>query len=54
MTLMYDVAYIDADKKIDVIKDYLDGLEECDIDKIIELSVDLQWFIDNYLESVQE
>lgn len=30
MTIMYDCLYIEADKKIDAIKDYLDSLEECE------------------------
>ena len=37
MSLFYDCAYIEADKKIDIIKDYLDSLEECDIDKLNEV-----------------
>lgn len=51
MTLLYDSLWIKADEKIDIIKDYLDSLEECDMDKIVELTENLDWFIKHYLES---
>lgn len=51
MSLMYDLLYINADKQIDKLKDYLDSLEECDLDKIGDLEKNLKWFIENYIES---
>ena len=54
MTLLFDCAYIDADKKIDIIKDYLDSLEECDIDKIADLTENLDWFRKHYIESEKQ
>lgn len=54
MTMMYDCLYIEADKKIDVIKDYLDSLEECDMDKIALLTENLEWFIKHYIESEEQ
>ena len=50
MSYFYDCAYIEADKKIDIIKDYLDSLEECDIDKIGDLAENLEWFIKHYID----
>ena len=50
MSLFYDCAYIEADKKIDIIKDYLDSLEECNIDKIGDLAENLEWFIKHYID----
>lgn len=51
MSLFYDCTYIEADKKIDGIKDYLDSLEECDIDKIRDLTENLEWFIKHYINN---
>lgn len=50
MSFMYDCLYIDADKQIDIIKDYLDSLDECDLDKIGDLEKNLKWFIENYIK----
>lgn len=54
MTLLFDCMYIKADEKIDEIKDYLNGLEECDIGKIAELTANLEWFIKYYIESEEQ
>ena len=49
MSLFYDCAYIEADKKIDIIKDYLNSPKEHDIDKIGNLADDLEWFTKYYI-----
>lgn len=54
MSLFYDCAYIEADKKIDIIKDYLNSLEEHDIDKIGDLADNLEWFIKYYINKEEE
>lgn len=54
MSIMYDCLYIDADKQIDIIKDYLDSLDECDLDKIGDLEKNLKWFIENYIDEQTE
>lgn len=50
MSYFYDCVYIEADTKIDIIKDYLDSLEECDIYKIRDLAENLEWFIKHYID----
>lgn len=50
MTLLYDCLYFKADEKIDEIKDYLNSLQECDLDKISLLIENLNWFIKHYVE----
>lgn len=49
MSIMYEFAWIDADNQIDIIKNYLDSLDEGDLAKISDLTNNLKWFIENYI-----
>lgn len=49
MTLEFDRYYIEAEKQIDRIKNYLDSLGEDDLQEIYDLTCSVEFFCDNEL-----
>lgn len=54
MTLEFDRYYIEAEKQIDRIKDYLDSLGEDDLQEIYDLTSSVEYFCDNELNLIKQ
>lgn len=54
MTLEFDKYYIEAEKQIDRIKNYLDSLGEDNLQKIDDLTSSVEYFCDNELNLTKQ
>nr|DAH61748.1 MAG TPA: hypothetical protein [Caudoviricetes sp.] len=54
MTLEFDKYYIEAEKQIDRIKNYLDSLGEDNLQEIDDLTSSVEYFCDNELNLTKQ